>query len=952
MTPLERILQALREHGIEAKQSGADWMCRCPVHDDHTPSLSVREDKPGGRIFVKCFAGCSDTDVLERLGLAIKDLFPEGERASLALSVRSGLTVEELAAAKKLPVDFLKSLGVDTTWLRKPLNDPETTVIQALVDPATWESMEFKSQWREVLIPYRHADGSDARARRRMKVSGKPKHCWAGTKEEHGGIVSYGLDRLQKARDVGYLILVEGETDCWALWLHEFPALGVPGASITKTLRREQFDGIDRVYLIQEPDTGGDTFCDAVRDKLSSWKSWKGDLFVLREPGGAKDVCDLRARDPEYFTAAMEEALAYAESVSLEANDGKPRKTDPEKIKAALASSEIRPLTDMGNAERLIARHGRDLRYCYEMGKWFVWFGNRWVEDRAAAERKAKDAVRVIPEETTLVDGLPGLSADDKDALKDQITAHARQSESRPRLYAMLDLAQSEEGVQIHASDLDHDHWLFNVQNGTVDLRTGEFRPHDRADLITRIAGVTYDSEATAPLWERFVSDVMAGDQEMIDYLRRVVGYCLTGEVSEQCLFFLWGKGSNGKSTFTELVMALLGGLAHKSETSIFTTTRASNDGGRATPELSRMRGRRLVVTSELGEGKRVDEARVKDLTGKDTIVARGLFQDFIEFQPTHKLFVFGNHKPTVKGTDHGIWRRIRLIPFTEQFDDTMPHFDANLDKKMVHELPGILNWAIAGCLQWQQQGLGIPDRVKKATDAYRTDMDVIGQFLNDRCVQLECATVRAAELYTAYCEWARDNGERELSQKALALVLQERGFEKTRSKHSRAWKGLCLSPFDDVTGSDEDDIPAPKPPQVATPQLDAENASGKICRPEFPKGDALVTDGDASETKRVTPQVVDDKEPTQAGDGCDAFCTHTHTPPHAGTCTRARDEFSEEDRLNRGKRVTTRHPSPGQSCPDDGQPNPPEQESPPQTDNGDTPPDDPDEPFFERLEF
>lgn len=909
MTPLERILQILRERGTEAKRSGADWMCRCPAHDDSTPSLSLREEKPGGRIFVKCFAGCKDTDVLESLGLNIKDLFPEGGNASPSLSVRSGLKVEDLAAAKKLPVEFLKSLGVDTTWLRKSLDNPEKTVVQALVDPATWEAMEFKSQWREVLIPYRGADGTEARPRRRMRISGAPKHCWAGTKDD-GDLIPYGLDRLQLARDKGFLVLVEGETDCWSLWLHEFPALGVPGASNAKTLRREYFDGFGRVYLVQEPDSGGEMFLDAVRDKLSSWKSWKGELFVLKQPGGAKDVCDLRARDPENFTAAMDRALAEARSIPLESVDSKPRKSDPEKIKAALAASDIRPLTDLGNAERLIARYGQDLRYCYEMDTWFVWTGTRWVEDRATAERKAKDAVRAIPEETALVDGLPGLGADEKDALKDQIETHARQSESRTRLYAMLDLAQSEEGVRIHASDLDHDHWLFNVQNGTVDLRTGKLRPHDRADLITRIAGVTHDGEATAPLWKRFVSDVMAGDNEMVRYLQRVVGYCLTGEVSEQCLFFLWGTGSNGKSTFTELVMALLGSLAHKSETSIFTTSRGSNDGGRATPELSRLRGRRLVVTSELDVGKRVDEARVKDLTGKDTIVARGLFQDFIEFQPTHKLFVFGNHKPTVKGTDHGIWRRIRLIPFTVQFNDTMPNFDPDLDKKMLRELPGILNWAIAGCLQWQEQGLGIPDSVRKATDAYRTDMDVIGQFLNDRCVQLECATVRASELYNAYCDWAKENGEREVSQKALGMILQERGFEKVRSRHSRAWKGLCLSPFDDVTGNDRDDEVNHEA------KCDAENVTGGIFRPDLSTGDASVTHDDASKIQCVTPQVNDNKQHAQAGDACDAFCAHTHTSPHACTCTRDRDEFSENKPLNRKKRVTTRHPSPGAPCP------------------------------------
>ncbi len=776
MTPLERILQALRERGTEPKLSGSDWMCCCPAHEDRTPSLSIREETPGGRIFVKCFAGCQDTDVLECLGMGVKDLFPEGERAVPSLSVRSGLKVEDLAVAKKLPVDFLKSLGVDTTWLRKTQGDRGKTVIQALADPATWESMDFKSQWREVLIPYRRADGSDARPRRRMKVAGTPKHCWAGTKED-GDIIPYGLDRLQQARDKGFLILVEGKTDCWSLWLHEFPAMGVPGASNVKTLRRDYFDAINRVYLVQEPDEGGDTFYDAVRDKLSSWKSWKGELFVLRESGGAKDVCDLRAREPESFTAAMNKALADAEPVPLRRDESKPSKPDAEKMQAALAASDIRPLTDMGNAERLIARHGQDLRYCYEMDKWFVWNGKHWEGTYAAVERKAKEAVRAIVDEVNLVDSIPGLSVDERDALKGQIRSHAMYSESRPRINAMIELAKSEGGVQIHAADLDADHWLFNVQNGTVDLRTGVLRPHDCADLITHVSRITYDKDAQAHLWESFIADIMAGDPEMAGYLQRVVGYCLTGEVSEQCLFFLWGAGSNGKSTFTEAVQALLGNLCHKSVASLFTTSKQNNDDGRATPELARLRAKRLVVTCELDTGKRVDEARVKDLTGNDTIVARGLYQDYIEFAPTHKLFVFGNHKPMVKGADHGIWRRLRLIPFTVCFDDFPEKKDPNLKDKLMRELPGMLNWAIAGCMEWQQHGLGVPKSVKVATEEYRTDMDVLGQFLAECCVVFADGQVKASELYTEYTFWARINGEHEASRKAFGMMLQERGF-------------------------------------------------------------------------------------------------------------------------------------------------------------------------------
>ena len=347
MTPLEHILQKLRERGDAPRLSGNDWMCRCPAHEDSTPSLSIREDKPGGRIFVKCFAGCKDTDVLKKLGLSVKDLFPERNDRSPSTGVRSGLKLEELAEAKKLPVDFLQSLGVRTACLRKTLETPERTVIQPLVDPVVWNSMKFKSHWREVLIPYRNADGTPGRCRRRIRIAADPtgdcpKQCWAGSGED-GEIIPYGLDRLQHARDKGYLILVEGETDCWAGWLHGFPVLGIPGATNTKVLSREHLDGIGRVYFVKEPDQGGETFYDAIRNRVSSWKSWKGELLVIRQPGGAKDICDLRQKNPDAFEAEMERALAGAEVVPL---------AQPEEIKTP-AAEEVDAIIDAGSIDAL-----------------------------------------------------------------------------------------------------------------------------------------------------------------------------------------------------------------------------------------------------------------------------------------------------------------------------------------------------------------------------------------------------------------------------------------------------------------------------------------------------------------------------------------------------------------------------------------------------------------------
>lgn len=314
MTPLDLILERLRAAGEEPRRNGEWWMAHCPAHDDSTPSLGVKEEPKTGRAVVKCFAGCDDKIVLERLGLRVKDLFPpKTKREEPFLSVRAGFTLEELAQAKKLPVDFLRSLGVDTTWCRKARGENSKTIIEALTPKDQWESTTFKSQWREVLIRYRLPDGSNApRHRRRYALTGE-RFAWTGTKND-GGLVPYGLDRLQEARDKKFVILVEGESDCWTLWHHAYPALGIPGAKNTAALKREHLDGIDKVYFIQEPDTGGETMLAGLRKCLGKWRSWAGEFFriVLDD---VKDASALHVKAPDVFSATLDAALAHAELI-------------------------------------------------------------------------------------------------------------------------------------------------------------------------------------------------------------------------------------------------------------------------------------------------------------------------------------------------------------------------------------------------------------------------------------------------------------------------------------------------------------------------------------------------------------------------------------------------------------------------------------------------------------
>lgn len=429
--------------------------------------------------------------------------------------------------------------------------------------------------------------------------------------------------------------------------------------------------------------------------------------------------------------------------------------------------------TDLGNARRLVALHGADLHYVHSFGKWFIWDGRRWVEDETGEiERRAKATVASIYREAA--------SCTDDDERK-RLAKWALASESKTRIAAMIALAQSEPGIPIRHDELDANLWLLNCANGVVDLKTGQLLPHDRTHLCTKLIDVPYDPQATAARWLRFVSEIMSGDAEMVGFLRRAAGYSLTGSVHEQVLFFLYGMGSNGKSTFLEILLSLLGDYGQKAPTELIMMKR--NDGG-VPNDVARLVGRRLVVTAEIEGDRRLAESLVKDLTGGDKLVARFMRQEYFEFHPTHKLWIYGNHKPVIRGTDKGIWRRLNTIPFSVQFTDNK---DPYLKDKLLAELPGILAWAVGGCLEWQRDGLKPPATVQKATDNYRAEMDVIAGFIDECCViNPSCVTPFADlyEEYRKYCDRYREHYEK---QRRFGDSLTERGFMPDKGTGNRS---------------------------------------------------------------------------------------------------------------------------------------------------------------------
>jgi putative DNA primase/helicase len=352
----------------------------------------------------------------------------------------------------------------------------------------------------------------------------------------------------------------------------------------------------------------------------------------------------------------------------------------------------------------------------------------------------------------------------------------------------MLALAQSEEPLCAAASEFDRDPFVLNLLNGTLDLRTGQLRPHRQTDMLTRLASVVFDPDATCPGWDRFLARVLP-DLDVRRFVQRFIGYCLTGDVSEQVLAFLHGLGANGKSVLLDVLLALLGDYACRAAPDLVLAKQ-----GEAHPtEIADLEGRRLAVCSEIEQGRAWAESLIKRITGDTTITARRMGQDFYTFQATHKLVIAANSRPTVRGTDEGIWRRMRLVPFNL----TIPpaERDRGLVARLVEqESSGILTWAVAGCLAWQREGLGAAAAVDAATAEYREEQDVLGLWIDEECVVSPGIFGATTALYNSFKAWCERTGRHEWSREAMRARLAERpGITARNTKAARGFDGIGL---------------------------------------------------------------------------------------------------------------------------------------------------------------
>ena len=445
--------------------------------------------------------------------------------------------------------------------------------------------------------------------------------------------------------------------------------------------------------------------------------------------------------------------------------------------------------TDDANADLFLHQHGNDVRYCPPWEKWLLWSGKHWrIDDRLDIDRLAAELPRHLYK--------CAADATDSDQRR-RIAKLANDLEKVNRRNTALIATRHK--VVVHHSDLDQGHFLLNVANGTVDLQTGQLRQHRRNDLITHSIDVSFDPQAACPQWLLFLDSVFSNDYELIQFVQRAIGYSLTGDVREQVLLICHGVGSNGKSVFLNILRKLLGTLAIQAAPDLL----MGDLKHRHPTEQADLFGKRAIICQETGDGQRFNEKLVKQLTGGDGIRARRMKEDFWEFDPTHKLWMATNHKPEIRGMDYAIWRRIRLIPFTVKFtDDGEPRKNPDMERLLTAELPGILAWAVAGCLDWQRYGLTQPEAVKAATADYQSEMDVLAVWLNDCCIVGKRYESKAADLYRSYVSWCEEGGEHAENQRKFGMRLTERGFVRFTNNGAR-WRGIGLlhaSTRDDVT--------------------------------------------------------------------------------------------------------------------------------------------------------
>lgn len=760
--PVSNLLDRLTAAGFEPQPVGTNqWESRCPAHQGSRRNLAISRGE-NGKAILHCHhePGCSNIDILRVLGLELHDLRPGNATNGHPVFTPPSPTPEQPKSKPEKP--GFRLLAAIQDWYQ---NRPDILKVTYWV---------YRSADGEEIMAVFRLDTKDDKTYRPYHKT--PAKTWKSG-DPRGKLPLYHLPDLAAAKQV---IVCEGEKDVEAVRRLRLGAAGYTATTAAhgaKSPHKTDWSPLAGKDVVLIPD------CDAPG---TSYATHVGLLLGDLEPPPKVRVLDLRtiwhAPTPPPEGAGMHD---WAESIGRghtlsqfdQAVATAPQWTPPPSTVQAATNSGDQPtflLTELGNSHRLLHHYGSELRYCYVWGEWLVWDGRRWATDQhgKALDLSSQSALRIVE------DMARATSKDERKKIKEW----SMSSQGRRRIEASLVLAAPQGKTPVQPSALDADPWLFNCRNGILDLRTGTLRPHSRDDLLTKLCPWEYHPEAECPLWEEtlrkfFARADDADRDDLISYVRRICGYALTGVIREHVLPVAFGTGSNGKSTILNAVLEAFGNdYAMKAPPDLL-----MNRQHEAHPtERADLCGKRLVVAIETEEGRRINESLVKELTGGDPIRARRMREDFWQFLPTHTLVLATNHKPVIRGTDKGIWRRLKLIPFIVSLNEDQA--DKSFPERLRAEMPGILAWCVRGCLEWQEIGLEPPPEVLDATKEYRSDQDKLGAFLEEHTVTNREFRVRAGELYDRYKLWAEATGEHQLSLTAFGNSITERGFQKVKS--------------------------------------------------------------------------------------------------------------------------------------------------------------------------
>lgn len=724
---LDEILALFPEK--DGNPAGNGYNVTCPSHDDKSPSLSVTAGKKG--IVMKCQAKCGVDRICKDLGITLADLFFVPVTQNGSNGNGNGKNYDYLTDDIIAIYDYKNEIG---------------TILYQCVK---YDTAAQKAKGRK-----------PAKCRMRKPGNYPGYYKW---NLDNVRLIPYRLPELLASDPADYVFIVEGEKDVENAKKNGLIATCNPTGAGKWQDEYSAFLANRICIIIPDNDKAGRDHADDVFNSLT--RCAPGVTARILDLQGLPAKGDLSDWFNSGHTADELKALADA------AIQAQTAQTPPPIIPPASPSqqpqagqSKIYNTTDMGNAERFSDKFGDITRYCSKLGKegvWLIWDGKRWqIDEKLKINRMAK---QIVPD--IYADAIAAHYKADKDRLfewgirtEGLATRNNMVKDARPSLAIAVD-------------ELDTHPWLLNVKNGTIDLRAGKLTPHSQTDYLTKTLQIDYDENAICPTWIEFINSSQWDKQEAIDYLQKAVGYSLTGDVREKCMFILHGPKDTGKSTFVEAMQMLLGEYAIKIQTQTLMWRRERQQSN----DIAILKGARFVHASEAEEHERLAEAQIKELTGGDTVTCRFLHAEFFQFQPEFKLWLSTNHKPKVS-SDKATWGRLKLIPFTYQLSEDQK--DKMLKTKLRNELSGILTWAVKGCLRWQAEGLAMPQTVTSATGKYQDEMDVIGQFIAECCDLGDGLRETSRDLYATYKQWASDAGEYVENQRSFGLKLKDRNLE------------------------------------------------------------------------------------------------------------------------------------------------------------------------------